>query len=176
MATHNKPHPNNHRNDLTAEFVRAIFKYVPETGDLIWISGYKNNRIGKIAGQIFDNGYRYIQINKKWYLAHRIVYLHQTGHWPPHELDHTFGNKLDNRFEKLRPCTDSQNTHNRKKQKNNTSGFKGVSFHKKSKKWRAQIMIDRKHHSLGLFNNPKEAHRAYCDAALALYKDFARFE
>jgi hypothetical protein len=57
----------------------------------------------------------------------------------------------------------------------NKSGFKGVTWMKRNKKWRAQIGIDHKSVFLGLFPSAKEAHVAYCEAAKRIYGNFANF-
>jgi hypothetical protein len=54
------------------------------------------------------------------------------------------------------------------------SGFKGVCWHKRDKRWRAQIRVDRGKKYLGEFTDPKDAARAYDRAALELHGDFAR--
>ena len=69
----------------------------------------------------------------------------------PDILDHIDGNKLNNRIENLRECTEVQNCYNAKTPKNNTSGIKGVSWSKRLKKWRAQIQVNGKKKSLGFF-------------------------
>ena len=64
-------------------------------------------------------------------------------------------NKLDNRKENLRTCSDQENMCNRTKQSNNTSGYKGVSWDKKLCKWLAKITYKRKQIYLGIFNDIK---------------------
>ena len=71
-------------------------------------------------------------------------------------------------------ATHSQNMKNRKINKNNTSGYKGVQWHKRDKKWRASIVVNKNKIHLGCFNCPKEAHDAYCRAAKELHGEFAR--
>lgn len=89
------------------------------------------------------------------------------------QVDHINKNKLDNRKENLRICTPSQNQHNRPINKNNKSGYKGVTFHKGSGKWHAQIMVNRKNRYLGSFSLPEEAYECYCKEAQILHKEFA---
>lgn len=48
---------------------------------------------------------------------------------------------------------------------NNTSGFRGVSFHKRTGKWQAYISVNRKQFHIGLYDTPEEAHEAYIAAA-----------
>ena len=88
-------------------------------------------------------------------------------------VDHINGNSLDNRKLNLRICTNSQNLRNRLKNINNTSGYKGVRLINSTKKWRAQIWLNSKYYHLGLFNNIKDAARAYNAAAIKYHGEFA---
>lgn len=67
----------------------------------------------------------------------------------------------------------AQNQHNRGINKNNSSGFKGVSFHKPTGRWRAYIVIDYKQKSLGIHDTPEEAHKAFCRAADEIHGRFS---
>jgi AP2 domain len=89
-------------------------------------------------------------------------------------VDHESGDGLDNRRSKLRPATVVENSRNRKVRKDNTSGLKGVSLNKKTGKWIAQIMADGIQHRLGKFDDPKSAHKAYCEASRRLHGEFGR--
>jgi hypothetical protein len=90
-------------------------------------------------------------------------------------VDHINGNGLDNRSKNLRIASPSQNGGNSVISKNNKSGYKGVFWHKRQGAWMASIMKNRKTIRLGLFDTPKEAHDAYCAAALRLFGEFANF-
>lgn len=87
--------------------------------------------------------------------------------------DHRNHDGLDNRRENLRTCTRQQNRHNRLKYKNNTSGFKGVTWRKQIRKWAAQIKFNNRVIHLGYFNDKIEAACAYDRAALKYFGDFA---
>ncbi len=94
-------------------------------------------------------------------------------------VDHINGNTLDNRKSNLRVCTYSENSKNRKMQKNNTSGYKGVHAYKANgynslKKWVAQIRSERKCKIIGRFCTAKEAAIAYNKAAIKLHGRFAK--
>ena len=67
------------------------------------------------------------------------------------ETDHIDGDTLNNQKRNLRVCTKSQNQHNRKISSNNKSGFKGVSYNKKNKKWQADIQCNGVKIYLGYF-------------------------
>jgi hypothetical protein len=89
------------------------------------------------------------------------------------QVDHKFGDRLDNRKNNLRICTNAQNQHNSSIQKNNKSGYKGVSWHKKSKKWKAKMQFSGRDIHLGYFICPIEAAKAYNKAAIENYGEFA---
>jgi len=88
--------------------------------------------------------------------------------------DHKNGDTLDNRRSNLRKCSHSQNMWNNKGSRKNTSGFKGVSYHKDTGKFQAYITKDDKYRHLGLFVLAEDAARAYDAAALKLFGEFAK--
>lgn len=106
----------------------------------------------------------------------KTQYMHRVINKTPNnmETDHVNGNTLDNRIENLRTCTHKQNMWNSKMQRNNTSGFKGVSFHKKTKKWQATLGVNGGLVYLGLFGKQREAALAYNYAVKKYFKDFAK--
>ena len=91
-------------------------------------------------------------------------------------VDHINGDTMDNRKCNLRVCTQKQNAFNRDKQKNNTSGYKGVTFNKWSKRWQSVITKNRVNYYLGLFDTPEEAYEAYKSKAKELHGEFAKVE
>lgn len=86
--------------------------------------------------------------------------------------DHVDGDGLNNRRCNLRVASNQQNQFNARRRKDNTSGYKGVDFHRS--KWRARIRINKKQTNLGYFDTPEEAHRARLDAAKAHHGEFAK--
>ena len=93
---------------------------------------------------------------------------------PDPEVDHINGKGCDNRRENLRAATRSQNNANQRKNSNNTSGFKGVHWRQDRSKWRARIEVNGKHLHLGLYDAATDAARAYDQAALQHFGQFAR--
>ena len=87
--------------------------------------------------------------------------------------DHINRNKSDNRECNLRIASTKENSRNREKSSNNSSGFKGVFFDKKQNKYVTQLRCDNKLMYFGSFNNAEEAARQYDKAALKYFKEFA---
>lgn len=159
---------------LTAERVRELFDYDPH-------SGLITNRVrrakappGAISTYRHICGYLAMSIDCKRYLAHRVIWFWMTGKWPVSEIDHIDLDRNNNAWVNLREATSSQNRANRKAQRNNSSGFKGVTFHKPTRRWRAKIKNGSHHFHLGLFERPEDAHAAYVKAAEQHFCQFAR--
>ena len=94
--------------------------------------------------------------------------------FPKSGIDHKNGNKLDNRIANLRICSQKENQANSKKGKNNTSGFKGVSWDKSRKKWRAYLTKNYKQQFIGRFDDKKEAAKAYNNRARKEFGNFCK--
>lgn len=90
-------------------------------------------------------------------------------------VDHIDGNPLNNRRGNLRLATTAQNLANRGKPADNMSGYKGVSLHARSGKWRARIGHNGKQIHIGVYDTPEAAHQAYCEVAKTLHGTFANF-
>ena len=89
-------------------------------------------------------------------------------------IDHINGNGLDNRRSNLRYCNHSENICNRRLNINNKSGFKGVFFDKRIKKWTVSISKNRVLYRVGAYNTAHDAMIAYDAAAAVLHGKFAR--
>lgn len=131
--------------------------------------------VGEIAGSIDSDGYIRIAVMKRRYPAHRLAWFYVHGEWPCGLLDHKDTIRHHNWIDNLRIATPSQNLANIKRARNNTSGFKGVTYGKKARKWYAQIRRG-KRYRLGPYETPQEAHAAYVTKATELYGEFARAE
>lgn len=119
------------------------------------------------AGQIYARA--------KWGKGNKSAYLHRIIMNCPEgkQVDHINRNSLDNRRENLRICSRGENAKNRKKGKNNKSGYKGVCQDKKTKKWVANISFGGKQYYLGLFKTKEKAYEAYCKKAKQWHGEFA---
>jgi len=132
-----------------------------ETGELYWTKKpSKQVKIGDEAGCIHPTGYKQVKFRGKSYRVHRVVWFLVKDEQPPEVLDHINNDKLDNRIENLREASISQNGFNAKIPKNNTSGVKGVSWHKQSNKWLARLHSYNKPIHLGSFTDLEDASNA----------------
>lgn len=111
--------------------------------------------------------------NRSTIYMHRVI-LKRMGFKDFAEVDHINGVKLDNRRENLRPATQLQQSYNCAKPSNNISGYKGVHFNKNYGKWQAGVRKNGKTIYLGLFDDLKDAARAYNEAAKKHFGEFAR--
>ena len=158
---------------LTPDLLKELFRYDQETGHLVWrVTKSPTAPVGTIAGSVNAKGHVNVQVNKKMYAAHQLVYLMHHGYIPT-EIDHINGVKTDNRIENLRSCTSSQNRGNVGLLCTNKSGYRGVSLNRRTGFYHAQIKINGKQTYLGRFTSPDEAALAYNTAAKEHFGDFA---
>ena len=110
--------------------------------------------------------------------GHRIIFLMHTALLGLGKGDKTadhiiLGNMLDNRRNNLRPATRCDQARNKRTYRNNTSGYKGVWWHKDVGKWWAYIRVEGKTKSLKFHSTKELAYAAYCEAAARYHGDFA---
>lgn len=116
-----------------------------------------------------SSGYKCGRIDRKTYLAHRVIWMLVHGEWPEHEIDHINGDKTDNRLVNLRCVDRATNGKNLKRKSNNTSGTTGVNWDKWTEQWKACIYVNGKNINLGRFASfddavtaRKRAETEYC--------------
>ena len=151
------------------------FKYLPRKGQLVWVKPTTNAvRKGDVAGFSMQHKYVCVCLYCRYYLIHRVMWYLKTGKWPKHNIDHRDGDPANNKWKNLRKASNSQNQMNKKKPANNTSGYKGVCWHKHGSRWCAMIEKNGKQVWLGAHATPKLAHAAYVAAANKQFGEFAR--
>lgn len=162
------------RKSITAERLRELMTYNPETGQFIRRVAVRGNAAACVVGARTTHGYWSIQVDYRMYYAHRLAYLYMAGAWPPRKIDHRDGNRCNNAWRNLRRATDGQNALNSAVRSDNTSGFKGVSFVRGRGDWAAYINVNKRRIHLGYFGSKESAAAAYGVAALEHHGEFAR--
>lgn len=134
-----------------------------------WTVSISRQGLISVTRRIYD------PVSPKMVVLHRII-LERILERPLLKTDlcdHIFGDRLDNRRSMLRLAVGGENNHNSRLGSTNKSGYKGVYRHSKINKWVAQISVNNKSIYLGIFDTPEDAHKAYCEAAIRYYGDFA---
>jgi hypothetical protein len=116
---------------------------------------------------------RCITINNKNFAIYMHRFILNNNDSKMH-TDHRNGTTLDNRKENIRICTASQNSINKKINSRNKSGYKGISFCNRSKRFVAEICLNGKRYYLGQFIDRKEAAKAYNIGAIKFHGEFAK--
>jgi len=142
---------------LSQNTLKSLTHYDPITGLLTWRVNNGRARSGNECGRLHLFGYRTTCIQYVHYKVHRLIYLYMTGNMPK-EIDHINHVRDDNRWNNLREVTRTQNSMNRSKSTNNTSGVTGVfKMNYGPGGWRAGIKINGKNIHIGVSQDFDEA-------------------
>jgi hypothetical protein len=161
------------RTDITQERIWELLLY--REGDLFWRFKTGSQAAGNRAGNDREDGYVRIKIDRKLFMAHRLIWIYHYGPVPlDQEIDHIDGNPSNNRIENLRLASHSQNGFNMKLPRHSTTGLKGVTYDKRKLLWRAYITVHKKRIWLGDFSSAEKAHAVRVAAAQELHGDFVR--
>lgn len=154
---------------LTAQRLRELIAYDPETGLFTNRAARKKIQIGDPAGGVDKStGYIVIGMDRESYYGHRLAYLYMTGEWPAELVDHKDGIKTNNAWSNLRPATRRINQENqRHATKISASGLLGA--YRKRNKWQSAIQVKGKIIRLGTFDTALQAHTAYVKAKRELH-------
>ncbi len=161
------------------EEAKNILNYNHETGIFTRAVNRSNSSsIGEIAGHFSNEGYNRISVTVKGdsrlLLAHRLAWFIHYGEIPKGVVNHINHIKSDNRIVNLESVNQSQNQWDRVVNKNNTSGYTGVTWCKVNSKWSSRIRHKGERINLGYFRCPKEAYISYLNKAKELRGDSYR--
>lgn len=148
--------------------LQSLFSYDPETG-ILWRKGEQGMQV---AGGSASNGYLRTRAGGEQYAVHRIIWKMVHG-VESDDIDHINGERKDNRIANLRLATRSDNNRNIVISPMNTSGYSGVTYLKREKRWKAYLKVEKTQVCAGLFKEKREAVIAYNHLALRLHGDFA---
>ena len=174
--------------DVPTAFLRDCFTVDFATGALTWRKRPRQHFpsdqrwkwwnakfAGTPAGTLNDEGCFVIAATiggRRRSLRRRcIVWAMAHDAWPREELDQIDGARTNDRLVNLREATRAESRQKAGPRRNNTSGYRGVTWHRNSRRWRAAIAVDRRSRHLGLFTTPEVAFCAYL-AAKARYHPF----
>ena len=130
-------------------------------------------KIGDEIGSLSASEYLRTKINYEEHYIHKIIFLMHHG-YTPQIVDHIDGDRTNNKIQNLRAVNLSQNQHNRTKSANNTSGFKNVSWCKRTKKWQVTLAMSNKAMAFGRFNDIELADLVAQEARDKYHQQFAR--
>lgn len=156
-------------NILTQSILKEHLHYDTETGIFTRIKSAGGQVTGNTAGCIGSGGYVNIKVFGVSHKAHHLAWLYFYGNTPNIQIDHINGVRTDNRIQNLRLATNAQNTQNTKLYKSNSTGYFGVSYHKRILRYQSRITISNRTIHLGYYDTPEEAHQVYCDAKLQIH-------
>jgi len=159
---------------LTYHRARELFEYEPTSGLLTWRVSKGTKNAGNVGGTMSRDGYIRVQADKHTHLVHRIAFLLMIGEWPDFEIDHINGIPTDNRWSNLRHVTRDENAKNLKRYANNKSGFKGVCWHERLRKWQVRINCNGVQYHLGYHTELEQANACYAGAAALAFGQFQR--
>lgn len=158
---------------VSIDRLRDLFDVDAEAGVIRWRASGIRAKAGAIAGGLSGRGYCYVGVDGLKLKVHRIVFALVHGYWPVC-VDHINGIKTDNRPENLRDATHAENMRNSKLRKDNTSGFKGVTWDARAAKWQAQAHINGRCKFLGYFTEASEAAEVAARFRSQHHMEFAR--
>lgn len=160
----------NDMNDIELlKYMQKHFAYNKENGNFYTVIPQSaRNKVGDMVGRVQSNGYVRISIKRKFYQAHRLVWLWHNNSIPSVGIDHINNIKHDNRIENLRPADQALNSRNvRKARRNSRTGVLGVRI--KNNKYTAAICCNGKIEWLGTYTTAEEASAAYWRAKSKLH-------
>ena len=164
------------RQEIDVEELKKVFRL--KDGNLERLRSYPSTKWAVVKNNGNNgSGYCSVRFNSMMIYYHTIVWILSTGEDIPEgiQIDHINGNRIDNRVENMRLVTHRENNQN--KEVHREGQLFGCSFHKRDKKYMAQIQVGNKRVHLGCYATEEEAHNIYVSACKHIeeYVDSASF-
>jgi hypothetical protein len=155
---------------LTQERAKEIFSYYPDSGLL-----FRKLKNGKERLQSCKDskGYVITYADKKTFKAHRVIWLIENGSFPESFIDHANGIRDDNRIVNLRCANPTQSCANRAMPKKKLNLPKGTVIRNRPRKYVVLISSEGKEQYIGAYFTKEESAKAYNDAAVRIFGEFA---
>ena len=150
---------------ITQAELKETLVYNENTGIFTWAVKRNGVKKGAIAGWVNSGGHIQITIKGTHHYAHRLAWLYVHDEHPSGQIDHVNRVKSDNRISNLRDVTHTINQWNVGLKNTNSSGYKGVSYAYRQKKWKAAISSAKKYNHIGYYETKERAYVAYKIAA-----------
>lgn len=140
----------------------------PEDSDLVALKWYAQTH--------HSGGFYAVRGGAPKIYLHRVILERVLGRplLSTEYTDHIDGDKLNNARSNLRVATPCENQHNRKRNKNNTSGYPGINWNKRKQRWIVRLMKSRVTIEVGSFKNLDDAIAAYKQSKLEHHGEFPR--
>lgn len=165
---------NRKREDLTVKRIFELLSFDKSTGVFRWkVPTQGRIALNSVAGTFDSNGYSMIIIDGRRYKTHFLVFYITHNRWPAGQIDHVNGIRTDNRPENLRECLPIENSRNIRIRKNSKSGCRGVTWHKRQKKWNVRLGFHGKSKHFGCFDDLELAVLVAEEARDKYYGDFS---
>ncbi len=156
--------------EAAARAAAAQMLYAPDSGAMIWqpksgdsaeVRRWNRRYAGREAGCVDDRGYVRIVVlvgsKKQKIRGHQLAWFIVHGRLPTGEIDHINGDRADNRIANLRDVTKVENQRNKGLQRNNTTGYVGVTRSRGRSLWEAHGREGNRRVYLGLYDSPEAA-------------------
>lgn len=153
---------------MNQEEIKKEYKY-HRSGKLI---RRKDNTV--VEGCDNGSGYIVVQIRRKKYYLHRLIFCLHFGFYPK-SVDHKNQKRSDNRISNLRAAKHHENLMNIGISKRNTTGHKGIYFDKRDRAWYSQVMICGKTINTAWSRSKAVVIKKHRQALRELHGEFVRF-
>lgn len=147
--------------------VEEYFRYDPLAGKVF--NKIKRSSKTIVNGEVKSkskNGYYKLHFYGKNFYVHRLAWRLYYGKWPNNQIDHINNIRTDNRIVNLRAVNHRENQLNKKI--NKYGKLFGCFFDKRTKRYRTNIVINKKQNFIGYFKTELEAHEQYLRALKAI--------
>lgn len=160
---------------ITQEHLKKMFDY-REDGNFV------RKKTGLVVTCSPTPKHRYLRlsVSGKPQALHRMIFLYHHGYLPK-VTDHIDGDRLNNRIENLRACTQSENCLNSKHRATSTSPYKNVYLQKYAnhqphwkQNWVVNITVNRKRQYVGSFEDVELADLVATEARDLYHGAYAR--